>query len=405
MDTAGIDAAHPALPTIRLDPFRSVGPATLDSHLVLQGDNLAGLAALAPRYAARIQCAYLDPPYAVQNTPWVYDRTDRKAYTGCWSDFMAPRLRAVRTLLAPSGVVLISIDDQQLIPLRLLLDTLWGPRQFIGQIIVQTNPRGRRMGGELALTHEYVICYAQDITQVQLPGLPKTEKALTEYRHSDNRGQYRLIRLRNSDIHTFNRQSRPTLYYPIFCNPETGSCSLALDSQHTLAVYPVNNDGKQGAWTWSRAKVQAQREDLEGRQVKSGAWRIYRKDYLTSQSLRTKPPSVWTGPEYNYQAGKKALKDRLGPTPTFRHPKPPALITRLLEWTTSPGDSILDPFAGSGTTGEAVLALNRQAPDRPPRQVILLEQETYADTLTAQRLRAILAKEPDRLPLGYGLIS
>ena len=155
------------------DAGRSVNAADADDNLIIHGDNLKALKALLPRYAGRVKCIYIDPPYNTGNEGWVYndkvnsplmrqwlkdngpvDNEDLERHDK-WLCMMWPRLQLLRELLADDGVIFVSIDDNEQHHLRMLMDEIFGEKNFIAQIIAQTNPRGRSLRQDVAQTHEY----------------------------------------------------------------------------------------------------------------------------------------------------------------------------------------------------------------------------------------------------------
>lgn len=392
------------------DEGRSVNAADTDDNLIIHGDNLYALKALLPRYAARVKCIYIDPPYNTGNEGWVYndkvnsplmrqwlkdnspvDNEDLERHDK-WLCMMWPRLQLLRELLSDDGVIFVSIDDNEQHHLRLLMDEIFGAENFIAQIIAQTNPRGRSLSQNVAQTHEYILMYAKDIALSEIHKVAKPKRSIDEYNRNDAGGSYRLLRLRNTGIQEFNRQTRPNLFFPIYVNPEDRTISLSPSTSFSVEVLPINRDGVEGCWTWSREKIQQTPELVVGQSVRGGEWRIYRKDYLAGKSLLTLPKSVWIEKEINHEVGKETLTKLFSSAP-FNHPKSPALVTNLIRLVGQSGDIVLDSFAGSGTTAHAVLALNKE--DSGNRKFILVECEDYADSTTAERVRRVINGVPN----------
>ena len=381
-----------------------------DDNLIIHGDNLHALKALLPRYAGRVKCIYIDPPYNTGNEGWVYndrvnspllkewfkqqspvDGEDLERHDK-WLCMMWPRLHLLKELLSDDGVIFVSIDDNEQHHLRMLLDEVFGADNSVAQLVVQTNPRGRSLRRDIAQTHEYVLMYAKDIAIAEIHKIGKPEKSLSEYDKSDEGGSYRLLRLRNTGIQFFNRQTRPNLYFPIFVNPTNGDTSLSKSSDFPVEVLPITNDGIEGCWTWSKAKIAETPGIVVGQRVRNDEWRIYRKDYLRGESLLTRPKSLLTDKEINHEVGKETLTKLFSGSP-FDFPKSPALIATLVQLACKDGGIVLDSFAGSGTTAHAVLALNEE--DGGSRKFILVECEDYADTITAERVRRVINGAPD----------
>lgn len=169
-------------------------------------------------------------------------------------NMMYPRLRLAANLLRDDGVIFISIDDNEVTNLRKLCDEVFGEENFVAQVIVQTNPRGRTFDRFIAKTHEYLLVYTKNIDIDGLHEVPKDEKAIAEYNKEDANGKYRLLELRNRNP-VFNRSNRPLMFYPLYANPETLEVSLTKTDKHTIEIFPRNSQGEDGCWTWGREKA------------------------------------------------------------------------------------------------------------------------------------------------------
>ena len=378
---------------------------SLNDNLIIHDDNLHALKALLPKYAGRVKCIYIDPPYNTGNEKWVYNDNVSSPLMQAWFErnspidgedlerhdkwlcMMWPRLHLLHELLSDDGVIFISIDDNEVHRLRMLMDEIFGLENSIAQIVVQTNPRGRSLQQHVARTHEYVLMYAKDIKTVEVYKIPKTEKSLSEYNKQDGDGAYRLLRLRNTGVQFFNRETRPNLFFPIYVNPRTGDTSLTPNINFPIEVLPTTDDGVEGCWTWGKDKINKNPELIVAQKVRGGKWRIYRKDYLKGESLLTLPKSLLTGTEVNHEVGKEMLTKLFSAAP-FEYPKSTELIANLVRIACKSDAIILDSFAGSGTTAHAVLALNKE--DGGNRKFILVECEDYADTITAERVRRVI---------------
>ena len=383
-------------------------------NFLLEGDNLAALRLLEKTHRGRIQMIYIDPPYNTGNRDFTYDDSKVDAQDGFrhskWLSFMNTRLRLARTLLTRQGVIFLSIDDNEQAALKLLCDEIFGEENFVANIVIKSNPRGSQSSKEIASVHEYLLVYAKDILSAAIIGHRLTEDMQSEYRLSDDRGPYRLLGLRQRG--GFWRASeRPNLFYPFFVDPQTGSLSLAEDAAHSVAVYPYQpSTGERGTWRWSREKAAQDGADLVARQVRRAdqtVWDVYQKDYLTTGAAerRTKARSLWDEKALNYQNAASELKS-LFPSSPFTYAKPTYLIRRAIEmidFRESP--YILDFFAGSGTTGDAVLQCN--AEDGGSRRFILCtnNENGICRDVTYERLRRSIEKEGYATSLKYDRVD
>ncbi len=401
---------HLAVPfrPLEIHPDKGIGEPCLDGNLIIHGDNLHALKALMPLYADKINCVFIDPPYNTGHEGWCYnDRVNSpmlrdwlRQTVGIedglrhdkWCAMMWPRLKLLRELMNEDGLIFVTIDDNQQPHLRLLMDEIFGRPNFISQFVVLTNPRGRSLRKDVAQTHEYVLLYAKNAESASINKIKKTDKALEEYKEQDANGSFRLLRLRNTGIDSFNRSTRPNLYFPIFVDPSTCSTSLTQDHTHSVEVLPITDDGKHGCWTWSKAKIASLPKLIVAKKLGMGRgreiYRIYRKDYLHGGKYYTLPKSLLLSKLVNHEVGKESLRDVLPEQAAeFPHPKSPELVKELIRLSSKTG-IVLDSFAGSGTTAQAVLELNRE--DGGHRRFILAEMENYADRITAERVRRVI---------------
>jgi adenine-specific DNA-methyltransferase len=370
-----------------------------NSNLIVHGDNLIGLKALLPAYAGKVDCVYIDPPYNTGNEKWLYndnvnspmmrewlkktvDRDDLLRHDK-WLCMMYPRLKILHELMAESGSIFVSIDDNEVHRLRSVLDEIFGENNFAAQITVLCNPKGRGLSHGFADTHEYVLAYIKSEHDKDFSSAKSQELIEEEYPDTDAEGKrYRLPELRNTH-REFGRHNRKNLWFPLYVNTENQTVSLE-KTDGAVEVWPRWDDGYEGCWTWNPAKVLAEGDLLIARLV-SGNWKVYRFDY--AEGARRKAVTVWTEPDVHSEKGQELYQQIMGE----RFPHPPkalGLIQRILNLGTREDSLVLDSFAGSGTTAQAVMSLN--AIDGGNRKFILVELEDYADKTTAERVRRVI---------------
>lgn len=388
---------HKDVPYRLLEPVPELSCGDPGSgNLIVQGDNLHALRALLPRYAGQVKCIYIDPPYNTGNENWVYndnvnspeirkwlgqvvgregetlDRNDR------WLCMMYPRLLLLRQFLRADGVIFISIDDNEVAELRLLMDEVFSDRNFIANLLWQkrTSPDAR-LG--LSDAHEHIICYAKSKNLVKFGKTPQSAKQLKNYKNPDNdqRGPWAST--------DFSAQGyRPNQMYPItttsgrVVNPPPGNCWKNVEDVFLDLV----KDGR----IWFG---------------KDGAGVPRRKTFL-SESEGVSAWTWWSNDEVGHsQEAKAEVKDILvGAEKIFDTPKPTRLIQRILQIATDKDSLILDSFAGSGTTGHSVLKQNLD--DGGNRKFILVEMdENIASNVTAERVRRV-SQGYDRPSTGSG---
>ena len=395
---------------------------SLDDNLIIHGDNLHALKALLPRYAGKVKCIYIDPPYNTGNEGWKYNDNVNspliKEWLGKivgsddlerhdkWLCMMWSRLQLLKELLSDDGVIFISIDDNESANLKLLCDEIFGEENFITQIIAQTNPRGRSLRKDIAKTHEYILVFSKNQSMGSLQEVQKPQRTVKEYNKIDVNGKYRLLRLRNSGIQFFNKKTRPNLFFPIYVDPTNGEVSLSQSKEYKIKVLPIDSSGTEGCWTWSKAKIKQTPDLIVGVKTNGSGngWRIYRKDYLPENGGTTKEKSLWLEKNVNHEVGKEILRQVFHGECPFEFPKSVDLIKKCIKLGAGKDSIILDSFAGSGTTAHVVLDLNKE--DGGNRKFILVECEDYADKITAERVRRVIKGVPkakeERLKKGLG---
>ena len=367
------NAFTPSNATLVYDDTRSLNP-TESENLIIEGENLEVLKLLSGSYREKIKCIYIDPPYNT-GKDFVYTDNfsqDKKSYwenTGVlenglkidtntesdgryhsnWLNMMYSRLLIARALLKPDGVIFISIDDHELHHLRKLCDEVFGEENFIANI-VWTNKEG---GGSsdssyYKIKHEYIVCYSKCIDHVTIFGeiQEEDESYNAEDEFKNERGKYKLIKL-----NSFSIQYSDLLNYPI----TTTSGEIIVPSEN----------GKKGCWRWSKKKYEWGLKNgfIVIKKGQEGLTNIYTKQYFKVDNenrpmTRTLPPPALID-EYSSTMATKQL-DQLFGEKCFDYSKPYLLINKLIKNISKDKDIILDFFAGSGTTGQAVMELNKR---------------------------------------------
>jgi adenine-specific DNA-methyltransferase len=402
LDWPGKRASLVAANTPITKTLRPVRKESIDfyttKNLYIEGDNLDALKLLQKSYLGAVKMIYIDPPYNT-GKDFVYKdnfarsreeelkesgQIDEKGgrlvanlesngrFHSDWLSMMYPRLRLARNLLRDDGVIFISIDDNEVHNLRKICDEVFGEDNFVAQIAVQLNPRGRHLDKFIAKTYEYILIYTKNILHpLSMFGIEKEGEMLEEYNLQDEYGHYRILGLRNRN-QSFNPTTRPNLYYPLYVNPANGQVSLEKTKDYTDEVFPITSDGIKTCWTWGREKVEKDNNLLIAKKTGS-EWRIYRKDYLekNGEIAKTLPKSLWLEKEINNDYGKKAIKSLFGKN-IMDFPKSPFLISKIVKISTKgSNDIILDFFSGSATTAHAVMQLN--AEDGGNRKFIMVQ--------------------------------
>jgi adenine-specific DNA-methyltransferase len=367
----------------------------------VEGDNLEVLPRLAGTHGP-FDVVYLDPPYNTGN-PFAYrDKVEgpRAERHRVWAAMMRPRLVAVRAAMSERGAVFVSIDDNEVAQLRLLMDEVFGEDQFVAQIVVNLNPKGRQLGRGFATSHEYLLVYARTRSACALDASsPSTVDPRDFPLTTDDGRRHRRLPLRNTNK-KFNPITAPTMHFAVYGDPDGGRVSTE-PFPGALEIKPVFGDGTPAVWRWSAAKIDAQPDDLVCRWVRTDERRradVFQLDWL-HEGRRKKLRTIWLAAEVgSTDTAVMELKALVGHL--FESPKPTGLLRRILE--TMPDDArVLDAFAGSGTTGHAValqnaadggrrtcVSINAPEPVRPGSNADLAGHALVSD-VTRVRLRAV----------------
>lgn len=363
------------------------GKPSLDDNLIIHGDNLHALKALLPKYAGKVKCIYIDPPYNTGNEGWCYndnvnaplikewlkdsanpvDKEDLERHDK-WLCMMWPRLQLLRELLADDGTIWISIDDDEQGRLRLICDEIFGEDNFVNNIIWQKKYSPQNDAKWFSDNHDFIVCYAKNKEQWRPNQLPRTAEAEKRYKNPDNdpRGPWKPMDL---SVKTYN-----------------SSCDYPITTPSGRVVTPA----KSRCWAYSEEKFKALVGDNRIWFGKDGNNVPAIKGFLNEIKSGVTPLTIWIYQEVGHnQTAKQELKVIFDKDEgVFDTPKPVSLLNRILHIATDKNSIILDSFAGSGTTAHAVLALNKE--DGGNRKFILVECEDYANDITAERVRRVI---------------
>ena len=382
---------HKEVPFHLLEPKAELSCEPADSgNLIVQGDNLHALKALLPRYAGQVKCIYIDPPYNTGNEAWAYndnvnspeirkwlgevvgkegetlDRHDR------WLCMMYPRLVLLNQFLREDGAIFVSIDDNEVAALRLLMDEIFGAKNFVATVIWQKVYSPKNSARHLSEDHDYIVIYAAkaDVWRPNL--LPRTERQNAAYKNPDNdsRGVWKT-----SDLSARNFYS-------------AGTYSIVTPSGRVIAAPP-----KGMYWRVSKERFEELDQNNRIWWGKDGNAIPQIKRFLHEVKDGRVPQTMWFYSDVGHtQEGKKELLQLVDfdtSDDVFITPKPTRLIQRILQIATDKDSIVLDSFAGSGTTGHAVLRQN--AEDGGKRRFIQVELlPDVANKVTAARMERVI---------------
>lgn len=366
-------------------PKKGIGPVALDGNLVIQGDNLHALKALLPLYAGKVDCIFIDPPYNTGNEGWCYNdnvnspmirewlasnpigiedglRHDK------WCAMMWPRLRLLHDLMKDGGFFFASIDHNEVHHFRCLLNEVFGEQSFVANIAWQkrTSPEARK---RLGPAFDTILVFQKSGEKAELHKLMRSDEQEAEFSNPDNDPKGSWV---SSDMTGQNPDpnKRKDQQYKIelangeWVSPPRGRCWAMLEPEYLR----FKNEGRIwfGVNGDARPRVKTYLSESDG--VSSWTW--------------------WPNEEVGHnQEAKKEIQSILD-NDDFDYPKPIRLIQRIIDLTLKSDGIILDSFAGSGTTAQAVLEANKR--DSGKRRFILVEMEDYADRLTAERVRRVI---------------
>lgn len=368
-------------------------------NVFIEGENMEVLKVLQKSYFGKVKMIYIDPPYNTGNDSFIYpDRfsetkeeylrrvgdkdeagymtregmfrrnsKENGQYHSNWLNMMMPRLYLAKSLLREDGVIFISIDDNEVYNLRLLMNEIFGEENFIAQLVIVNNPKGRNDSKHFAECNEYAVVYGKP--NYVSNGLPLTSEQKLKFDKVDEDGhRYQLRDLRkrgNGD----RREDRPNMYFPIYYNPVGGKVSLE-KQENWIEIYPIKGDGSDGRWRWGKERVSENLHLLVPRPVKKGdKWGVDYKVFLNpalnpmddmdGEEKLSKPKTIWTETGISSDLAKRTLKNLMSGD-YFDFPKSVDLLKKFFLIGMSDTDIVLDFFAGSGTTSHAVMQMNKE---------------------------------------------
>jgi len=338
--------------------------------LLVHSENWQALSLLLEKYREQVKCTYIDPPYNTGGDGFVYK--DSYQYSS-WLAMLGDRLPLGRNLCQPSGSLFVSIDDVEVASLRFLLDGVYGNGSFLGDVIWEKADSPRMDADFFSVRHDHLLVCARNKALTYWHRLMTDEgETPAHYAKTDENGRkYYLKPLRAMGGQGETRGARPTLYY-------------ALTAPDGTQVFPKRQDGTDGAWRWRAEKTEKEKSRIEWIQGRSG-WTPYYRIYADENPGRP-PETIWPHSEVGSNRTSKAeMKALFAELIAFGTPKPEGLIERVCTIASESGDLVLDYFAGSGTTGHAVINLNRE--DGGRRKFILVEMADYFDTVLLPRIK------------------
>ncbi|MGX9462370.1 site-specific DNA-methyltransferase [Shewanella sp. A14] len=378
-------------------------------NLFIEGDNLEVLKLLQKSYHKKVKMIYIDPPYNT-GKDFVYkdnfrnniqnyleqtgqlDHEGKKTNTNSdtsgrfhsdWLNMMYPRLKLARNLLKDDGVIFISIDDNESLNLRNIMNEIFGEINFVADVCVVNNLKGRNDKKNIATANERLMMYKKSDLFEEY-GLDLPEDKIKDYKLTDDNGKYRLIELRKRGG-ADTREERPNMYYPFYVDPLTSEVSLEKNERFCIEALPTKSNNVDGRWRWGKSTASLRLSSLIGKTVRdSGKYNIYEKDYLdqSGEIKRIKPKSIMFGKDYSTDGATKKYR-ALMPDVDFDNPKPVEFLEDLVVYSCPPNSNeiCMDFFSGSGTLAHAVMSRNLK--DNGNRKFVAIQlPEPLSDVTT-----------------------
>ena len=335
--------------------------------LLIHSENFQALQLLQERYREQVKCVYIDPPYNTGSDGFNYKDSYQHS---SWMTMNANRYELSRDLMNLDSSIFSSIDDPEHMNLRSIKEYVFGRSEYVNSIVWQKKYSPQNDAKYFSDLHDYLIVFSRQKNHWNVGRLPRTDKQDAAYKNPD--ADVKGVWKTTDSTCNKSRRERPNLYYPIV-NPNNNE-----------EIWPSENR----VWRYSR-------DTHEEKQANNGVWwgidgnnkvPAY-KTYLSNMTEGRVPVTFWSYQEFGHNQEARREMLSLFPSDPFATPKPVRLIQGVIQTATLSANIILDYFAGSGTTGQAVIDLNRV--DNKQRKYILVEMGDYFDTVLKPRLAKV----------------
>jgi len=389
---------YPADWTLRLLeslPFPDLDEAT--DGLLVHSENYQALRLLIERFREQVKCVYIDPPYNTSTSEISYKNNYKHS---SWSALLDARLDLGGSMLdAKAGVLCCTIDDVEEWNLTALIKAHFG--EPAGVVSIRAKPSGRPIPTGFAISHEYAV-FARRNPANPISRLPRSDEQRARYREKDTEGPFFWELLRKAGSHS-SRADRPSMFFPLYLNQRTSRVRLpsmtydeSSEKYHHIekpttdevAILPKKDDGTDGCWYLGYEGVAGIADELRAERRDAGLWDVY---YRRRPNEGVQPSTLWFDSKYSAtEHGTALLKHLFGERETFSYPKSVYAVEDCLR-VSGAGDRralVADYFAGSGTTGHAVVNLNRG--DGGSRKFMLVEMGEYFDPVMLPRIVKVM---------------
>ncbi len=370
--------------------------AEKSENMIIHGDNLYALKSLLPRFEGNIDVIYIDPPYNTGEEKWIYNDSvndprilkwlgdvvgkegEDLSRHDKWLCMMYPRLKIMQKLLKDSGRIFISIDENELYSLKLICDEIFGNNNFAGQWMWYKSATPPNLSHKIKRNLEYILCYEKEKNSVKFSGIKKHSPSDDPFTKPQN--SFKKLTFKAGTIHFKGNDG-------VYTAGTYGTAKFPNKLLNDLIIKNGVNENDvtfENRFIWIQDTLDKNIQNNIRINLSKNLVLSYKRDEYDAEV----PPNLIddsVGVDTTEEAGKR-LKEMFGTNP-FDYPKDCTLIKYLINFVPKKDAIILDCFAGSGTTGQAVLELNNE--DGGSRRFIEVEMMDYAETITAERIRKI----------------
>lgn len=380
--------------------------------LLVWSENYQAIRMLQKTHASNIRCIYIDPPYNTDASKILY----KNGYEhSSWVSLIYSRILEAKKLMAPTGILEFAIDDYEARYAHLCLEAAFGRENYISTISIMTNPKGRDQGF-IAAAHDYTIIFAKNKSSAKTNNFVLSQEELQKKFAKGRDGEAgRELPLKRTGTEKL-RENRPYMFFPFLYNEATGVLSVVPQDECTplydsntnqfddvyLAslkrkyeeagykfILPVSESKEYLRWRWGYQSCVNGAESgiLFVKKGRSGEYTVYQYDEADAEVT---PKTLWFGERYDASSKGTNLLAHILPGNPFDYPKSLFTVVDNVQIASDAGDTVLDFFAGSGTTGQAVIELNRKNQNSAPRKYILVEMGNHFNSVTKPRMQKVI---------------
>ncbi|KPU43457.1 MULTISPECIES: site-specific DNA-methyltransferase [Bacillota] len=379
--------------------------------LMFHSDNFQAINLLLEKYYEKIRLIYIDPPYNTDASKILY----KNGYEhSSWISLMESRLMAAKKLISPKGIIEVAIDDYEFRYINLLLDEVFGINNAISNIAIFTNPKGRDQGF-IAQAHDYTLLYAKDKRFAQTNNFILSDEEIKK-KFSKQQGEQALRELPLKRTGTGKRrEERPYMFFPFIYDISAKKLSVIPEDEYKKIynpeddtfnddfvrelqkeyeekgcafLLPLSSKGENLRWRWGYKSCCKGCENgtLFAKSMRDGRYAVYQYDFADSEAT---PKSLWFGERYDASSKGTNILESILPNNPFDYPKSLYTVEDNIIIGSDEADVVLDFFAGSGTTGHAVININRTVDDSQ-RKYILVDMGEYFDSVIKARMKKVI---------------